>query len=244
MGKTALGLNWAVAAARHAKAENRGIVWFVSLEMSDEELGNRLISSHGRINSELLNNKRLHPHHWDQVSQAMADLADLPIIIEDAGTLSVSQLRAQARRLQTTHGLAAIFIDYLQLLQPSVPIRGERKPGNRNEELGDVCRSLKATAKDLNIPITAMAQINRGVENREDKRPHLADLRESGNIEQEADLVAFLYREPYYDREAPDETSAEFIIAKQRNGPTGTIPLRFEKEYTVYSDLNDASVAV
>lgn len=244
MGKTSFGLECAVAAARQAKREDRGVVWFISLEMLKEELGNRLISSTGRLNGDLLTRKNLQPHHWEVVSRALAELAELPIIVEDAGTFSVSQVRAQARRLKQTRGLAAIFVDYLQLLLPSVRSRGERTPGNRNEEVGDVCRVLKATAKDLHVPIVALAQINRGVENRDDKRPHLADLRESGNIEQEADLVAFLYREPYYDKDALDQTSAEFIVAKQRNGPTGTIPLRFEKEYTLYSDANDINVAV
>jgi replicative DNA helicase len=177
------------------------------------------------------------PHQWEEISRAMGTLNDLPIYLDDLGALTVSDVRSRCRRLKSTVGLAAIFIDYLQLLRPAALARN----ANRNEELSEICRSLKATAKDLSVPIIALAQLNRGVEIRSEKRPMLADLRDSGSLEQEADVVAFLYRDGYYNSETPEPDLTEFIIAKHRNGPTGTVKLRFQREYTLFLPYGDES---
>ena len=167
----------------------------------------------------------------------MGDINDLPIYLDDMGALTVSDVRSRCRRLKSTTGLGAIFIDYLQLVRPGVLARG----ANRNEELSEICRTMKVTAKDLGVPIIALAQLNRGVETRNDKRPMLADLRDSGSLEQESDLVAFLFRDGYYNPEGPEPDVTEFIIAKHRNGPTGTVRLRFQKEYTLFVPYADES---
>jgi replicative DNA helicase len=180
----------------------------------------------------------IQPHQWEGMSQAMGALNDLPIYLDDMGALTVSDVRSRCRRLKSTVGLAAIFIDYLQLMRPGVLARG----ANRNEELSEICRSLKITAKDLGVPIVALAQLNRGVEARAgDKRPLLSDLRDSGSIEQESDVVAFLYRDGYYNPETPEPDLTEFIIAKHRNGPTGAVKLRFQREYTLFLPYGDES---
>jgi replicative DNA helicase len=169
----------------------------------------------------------------------MSALSRMPIFIDDSGSVTVSEIRSRCRRLQSADGLAAVIIDYLQLVRPTTTnSRGQ----NRNEELSEICRTLKSTAKDLGIPIIALAQLNRAVESRNDKRPMLSDLRDSGSIEQEADMVAFLYRDAYYNPESsPEPDLTEFIIAKQRNGPTGTVKLRFLKEHTLFVPYGDAS---
>jgi replicative DNA helicase len=174
-------------------------------------------------------------HQWEDISRAMGTLNDLPIYLDDMGALTITDVRSRCRRLKSTVGLAAIFIDYLQLVRPGVLARNT----NRNEELSEICRSLKITAKDLGVPIIALAQLNRGVEIRSEKRPMLADLRDSGSLEQEADVVAFLYRDGYYNAEAPEPDLTEFIIAKHRNGPTGSVKLRFQREYTLFLPYGD-----
>jgi replicative DNA helicase len=151
------------------------------------------------------------------------------------GALTIGDVRSRCRRLKSTVGLAAIFIDYLQLVRPGVLARN----ANRNEELSEICRTLKVTAKDLEVPIVALAQLNRGVEIRSEKRPMLADLRDSGSLEQEADVVAFLYRDGYYNPETPEPDLTEFIIAKHRNGPTGSVKLRFQREFTLFLPYGD-----
>ena len=169
----------------------------------------------------------------------MGRLNELPIYLDETGALTVADIRHRCRRLRATTGsLGAIFIDYLQLLRPPTLARN----ANRNEEISEICRTLKVTAKELAIPIVALAQLNRGVETRTEKRPMLADLRDSGSLEQEADIVAFLYRDGYYHPESsPEPDKTEFIIAKHRNGQTGTVPLRFQKEYTVFLPYGDES---
>jgi replicative DNA helicase len=160
----------------------------------------------------------------------------LPIYLDDSGSVTVTEIRSRCRRLKSSVGLAAVFIDYLQLVRPASMGRNV----NRNEELSEICRVLKATAKDLGVPIIALAQLNRGVEARQDKRPMLADLRDSGAIEQEADLVTFLYRDAYYNRETtPEPDLTEFIIAKHRNGKVGTVRLRFLQEHTLFVPYGD-----
>jgi len=233
MGKTSMALTMAAAAA---KEEQKPIAIF-SLEMTNEELVTRLLCGEARINSQNIRRGNIRDPEWEKISSGMSVLSQLPLHIDDSGTITVSEIRSRCRRLQSRDGLAAVFIDYLQLVRPSTSSR----PQNRNDELSEICRTLKATAKDLQIPIVALAQLNRGVESRNDKRPMLADLRDSGAIEQEADMVTFLYRDAYYNPEsAPEPDLTEFIIAKSRNGPTGTVKLRFLKEYTLFVPYGDA----
>jgi len=233
MGKTSFALNMAVAASR----EETDPVAFFSLEMSNDELVQRLICAEAHISMHDMRRGNIKPHHWEKISDAMGVLNELPIYLDDAGGLSVSEIRSRCRRLKSSTGLSAVFVDYLQLLRPGVLSKG----ANRNEELSDICRTLKTTAKDLGVPIIALAQLNRGVEARTDKRPMLSDLRDSGSLEQEADMVAFLYREGYYHNDVPEPDLTEFIVAKHRNGPTGTVKLRFQREYTLFVPYGDES---
>jgi replicative DNA helicase len=234
MGKTSLALAMAAAAA---KEEQRPIAFF-SLEMTSVEIVTRLLCAEARINGQSLRRGNVQKHEWDKISDGMGALAEVPIYIDDSGTLTVTEVRSRCRRLQSGEGLAAIFIDYLQLLRPG----GSTRAQNRNDELSEICRTLKATAKDLKVPVIALAQLNRAVEARTDKHPQLSDLRDSGAIEQEADMVAFLYRDAYYNPEsAPDPELTEFLIAKQRNGPTGMVKLRFLKDHTLFVPYADAS---
>ncbi|HEY5342011.1 MAG TPA: replicative DNA helicase [Candidatus Aquilonibacter sp.] len=233
MGKTSFALNMAVAAARESKEP----VAFFSLEMSNSELLQRLICAEARLSMHDLRRGNIKPHQWEDISRAMGSLNELPIFLDDTGGLSITEVRSRCRRLKSTVGLGAVFVDYLQLLRPGVL----SKNMNRNEELSEICRTMKVTAKDLGVPIIALAQLNRGVESRNDKRPMLADLRDSGSLEQETDLVAFLFRDGYYNPEGPEPDVTEFIIAKHRNGPTGTVKLRFQKEFTLFVPYADES---
>ncbi|MHB8140283.1 MAG: replicative DNA helicase [Vulcanimicrobiaceae bacterium] len=233
MGKTSFALNMAVAAARESKEP----VAFFSLEMSNDELVQRLICAEAKLSMHDLRRGNIKDRQWDDIARAIGDISQLAIHLDDSGGLSVTEVRSRCRRLKSGSGLGAIFIDYLQLLRPGVLSRN----GNRNDEISEICRTLKVTAKDLGVPIIALAQLNRGVETRNDKRPMLADLRDSGSLEQESDVVAFLYRDGYYHQEAPDPDLTEFIIAKHRNGPTGMIKLRFQKEFTLFVPYADAT---
>lgn len=233
MGKTSFALNMAAEAAQQRQEP----LAFFSLEMSNDELVQRLICAEAEISMHDMQRGNIKPHHWEKISEAMGVLNELPIHLDDSGGLSVSEIRSRCRRLKSAHGLSAVFIDYLQLVHPSVLSKG----ANRNEELSDICRTLKTTAKDLEVPIIALAQLNRGVESRTDKRPMLSDLRDSGSLEQEADMVAFLYREGYYHNEAAEPELTEFIIAKNRNGPTGHAKLRFVREFTLFRPYGDAT---
>ncbi len=234
MGKTSFALNMAVSAAQ---ATHEPVAFF-SLEMSNNELVQRLICSEARISMNAMRRGQIEQNQWEDISRAMSRLNELPIYLDDTGALTVSDLRSRCRRLKSKHGLAAIFVDYLQLVRPGTLARN----ANRNEELSDICRMLKVTAKDFEVPIVALAQLNRGVELRAEKRPMLADLRDSGSIEQEADVVAFLYRDGYYNPEStPDPDLTEFIIAKHRNGPTGMAKLHFKKEFTLFLPYADGS---
>ncbi len=239
MGKTSWALNAAIAAARESADTGSGApVAFFSLEMSNEELVQRLISSEARISMHDMRSGNIRDRQWDEIAKAIGSLSDAPIYLDDSGGLTVTEVRSRCRRLKAGRGLSAIFIDYLQLLRPGTLSKG----ANRNEELSDICRTLKVTAKDLGVPIIALAQLNRGVETRNDKRPMLADLRDSGSLEQEADMVAFLYRDAYYNPEsAGDPEMTEFIMAKHRNGPTGMVRLRFKPEFTLFLPYGDDS---
>lgn len=234
MGKSSFALNMAVAAARTEGAP----IAFFSLEMSNNELIQRLICSEARISMNHMRRGNIKDNQWELISNAMGAINDLPIYLDDLGALTVSDVRSRCRRLKSTVGLGAVFIDYLQLLRPGVLARNV----NRNEELSEICRTLKVTAKDLEVPIIACAQLNRAVEARAGtKRPLLSDLRDSGSIEQEADVVAFLYRDGYYNPETAEPDLTEFIIAKHRNGPTGTVNLRFRPEFTLFLPHGDES---
>lgn len=232
MGKTSFALNVALAAAR---IDDLPIAFF-SLEMSNDELIQRLICSEARIQMHDVRRGNIKGDQWEDLSRAMGALHELPIYLDDTGGLSVSDIRHRCRRLKSSAGkLGAVFVDYLQLLRPSVASRN----ANRNEEISEICRALKETAKELSVPIVALAQLNRALESRTEKRPMLADLRDSGSIEQEADIVAFLYREGQYHKEAAEPDKTEFIFAKHRNGPTPTVLLRFQQEYTLYVPYGD-----
>ncbi len=236
MGKTSLALNMALFAAR----EERQPVALFSLEMTKQELIERLISSEAMIDASKLRRGAIEQKEWQRIGDAIGKLNDLPIFLDDSGAITVTEIRSRLRRLKSTHGLAIAYIDYLQLVRPS-SLSGGRGV-NRNEELSDICRMLKATAKDLDIPIVALAQLNRAVETRQDKRPMLSDLRDSGSIEQEADIVTFLYRDAYYNKEAsPEPDATEFIFAKHRNGKVGTVKLRFRAEHTLFQPYGDDS---
>ena len=230
MGKTSLALNIAVHAAKQA---GKSVALF-SLEMSSNQLIQRLLSSESKIDAQRLRTGNIKDDDWGKISAAMGELADLSINIDDSAALRVSEVRSRARRLHAKFGLDLVIVDYLQLLQSS-----NIKANSRVEIIDDICRGLKTLAKELRVPVIALAQLNRAPEMRNDKRPLLSDLRESGGIEQEADVVAFIYRDDYYNPPTPEnENIAEILIAKQRNGPTGNVLLRFDKKYTSFSDLD------
>ncbi|MFN7550531.1 MAG: DnaB-like helicase C-terminal domain-containing protein, partial [Pseudomonadota bacterium] len=190
-----------------------------------------LISSLGRINQQHLRTGDLADEEWPRVTSAITLLADAKIFIDDTPALSPLELRARARRLKREHDLGIIMIDYLQLMQ----VPGNKE--NRATEISEISRSLKALAKELGVPVVALSQLNRSLEQRTDKRPVMADLRESGAIEQDADLIVFIYRDEYYNPESADKGLAEIIIGKQRNGPTGTVKLAFLGQYTRFENF-------
>jgi replicative DNA helicase len=233
MGKTALALNM----AEYAAIKGKKAVAVFSMEMSASQLAFRLISSLGRINQQHLRTGELEDADWPRVTSAIQLLKDAKIFIDDTPALSPGELRARARRLKREHDLGLIVIDYLQLM--AVP--GTRE--NRATEISEISRSLKALAKELNVPVIALSQLNRSLEQRTDKRPVMADLRESGAIEQDADVIVFIYRDDYYNKESPDKGLAEIIIGKQRNGPTGSVKLTFLGHYTKFENHASAGFA-
>ena len=233
MGKTTLALNMAEYAAFRSKLP----VAVFSMEMSASQLAMRLISSVGRVNAQRLRTGQLEDEDWSRVTSAIRQLREVKIFIDDEPGLSPVKLAAKARRLKREHGLGLIVIDYLQLM--SVPGNSE----NRATEISEISRSLKGLAKELQVPIIALSQLNRSLETRTDKRPVMADLRESGAIEQDADMIVFIYRDDYYNKEnSPDKGLAEIIIGKQRSGPTGSLKLKFFGEYTRFDNLSHDSV--
>jgi len=271
MAKTSLATNVAFAAAeRWQRDHDAGIpddknmgakAVFFSLEMSADQLATRILAEQARISSEDLRMGRISAQDFDRLSDAAARLHTLPLFIDDTPALTIANLRTRARRLNRKHGIGLIVVDYLQLLQ------GTSKSGdNRVQEISEISRGLKTLAKELNVPVLALSQLSRAVESREDKRPQLADLRESGSIEQDADIVLFLFREEYYvnarEPKRPVEGDdikifddhakwaaeldrvaglSELIVAKQRHGATGKVRLQFEAKFTKFSDLADDS---
>jgi len=233
MGKTTLALNM----AEHAAIRTKKAVAVFSMEMSASQLALRLISSNGRVNAQRLRSGQLEDEDWSRVTSAIRMLKEAKIFIDDTPGLSPDQLRSKARRLKREHDLGLVVVDYLQLM--SVPGNSE----NRATEISEISRSLKHLAKELNVPVIALSQLNRSLETRADKRPVMADLRESGAIEQDADVIVFIYRDDYYNKEnSPDKGLAEVIIGKQRNGPTGSIKLRFFGEYTRFDNLSHDAI--
>ena len=270
MGKTALATNIAfnVANLTDTIVDEEGnetpvddpVVGFFSLEMSAEQLASRILAEGAQIASDKIRKGELNQPEFDRLVQTSQQLQRAPLYIDDTPALSVSALRTRARRLKRQHGLGLIVVDYLQLLQGS----GMGREQNRVQEISEITRGLKTLAKELEVPVIALSQLSRAVEQREDKRPQLADLRESGTIEQDADVVMFIYRDEYYlqraepSRRADESTEkmnerymmweeamtavrgrAEIIIAKQRHGPTGTVHLRFYPEATKFDNLED-----
>ncbi|ACS50926.1 replicative DNA helicase [Bartonella grahamii] len=259
MGKTSLATNIAfnIANAYNRNAniqENEGgIVGFFSLEMSSEQLATRIISEQTEVSSSDIRRGNISDEQFSKIIRAVNQLQKAPLYIDQTGGISITQLAARARRLKRQHGLDILFIDYIQLMTSS----SKRSSENRVQEITEITTGLKALAKELNIPIIALSQLSRQVENRTDKRPQLSDLRESGSIEQDADIVLFVYREEYYlKNEEPKLGSPEYvkwqdamdnafgkadvIVAKQRHGPTGTIHLAFQSDFTRFSDLADS----
>lgn len=232
MGKTAFALNMAVNMAVNA---GKSVVLF-NMEMGAEQLVNRMLSSVGQIEMSKITTGRLEHQDWKRVNEAISRLADTKMFIDDTPGQTVSEIRAKCRRLaNSSDGLDIVIIDYLQLISGSAKYAGQRQ-----QEVSEISRSLKTMAMELNIPVIALAQLSRSVEGREDKRPLLSDLRESGSIEQDADIVAFLYRDDYYNKEsAIDEftSKSEFIIGKHRNGPTGTVDLIFKRNTSSFFSM-------
>lgn len=229
VGKTAFALNVAQSVAVQAR-ENVAIF---SLEMGAEQLVMRMLCAEGNIDAQVLRTGALTTEDWGKLTMAMGSLSSSGIFIDDTPGVRVNEIRAKCRRLAQEHGLGMILIDYLQLIQ------GSGRPGeNRQQEVSEISRSLKALARELKVPVIALSQLSRGVEQRQDKRPMMSDLRESGSIEQDADIVAFLYRDDYYDKESESKDMIEIIIAKQRNGPTGTVTLAFKKEFNKFLNID------
>jgi len=257
MGKTALATNIAYHVAKtytadpnSQKALDGAVVGFFSLEMSSEQLATRIIAEQSYIPSERIRRGRIDSDEFDRIVEVSQDLQNLPLFIDQTGGITVAQLAARARRLKRQRGLGLIIVDYLQLLSGS----SRRAQEGRVQEVTEITTGLKALAKELHVPVLALSQLSRQVENREDKRPQLADLRESGSIEQDADVVMFVFREEYYlERSQPRENTdehrqwqeamnsvtgkADVIIGKQRHGPTGTVTLQFTPEFTRFSNL-------
>lgn len=229
VGKTAFALN----VAQNVATKTDENVAIFSLEMGAEQLVMRMLCAEGNIDAQVLRTGALEAEDWRKLTMAMGTLSNAGIFIDDTPGVRINEIRAKCRRLQQEHGLGMIMIDYLQL------IMGSGRPGeNRQQEVSEISRSLKALARELKVPVIALSQLSRGVEQRQDKRPMMSDLRESGSIEQDADIVSFLYREDYYDKETENQNMIEIIIAKQRNGPTGTVTLAFAKEYNKFLNID------
>jgi replicative DNA helicase len=227
MGKTAFAIN----IAQNAAVKEGTAVAVFSMEMPAEQLALRMISSIGRIDQHKVRTGKLADDDWPRLTHAVGVLSEVKLFIDDTPALTPGDLRARCRRLAREHGIGMVVIDYLQLMQ--VPGNTE----NRATEISEISRSLKALAKELEVPVIALSQLNRSLEQRSDKRPVMSDLRESGAIEQDADLIMFIYRDEVYNEDSPDKGVAEIIIGKQRNGPIGTRKLRFFGEYTTFENL-------
>jgi replicative DNA helicase len=229
VGKTAFALN----IAQNVGVRARETVAIFSLEMSAAQLVQRMICAESNVDAGRLRTGYLEGDDWEKLTMAIGSLSEAQIFIDDTPGITVSDIRAKCRRLKKERGLGMILIDYLQLIQ------GRGKAGeNRQQEVSEISRTLKQIARELEVPVIALSQLSRGVEQRQDKRPMMSDLRESGSIEQDADIVAFLYRDDYYDKESEKKNIIEIIIAKQRNGPVGTVELAFLKNFNKFVGLD------
>jgi len=226
MGKTSFAMN----IAEYAAVKQQASVAIFSMEMPGEQIAMRMLASLGRIDQHRLRIGKLAEEDWPRLSSAVSVLTDTNLFVDDGAALTPTELRARARRLKREHGLDLIIVDYLQLMQ--VPGTAE----NRATEISEISRGLKALAKELSLPVVALSQLNRSLEQRPNKRPVMSDLRESGAIEQDADLIAFIYRDEVYNEDSADKGTAEIIIAKQRNGPIGTTRLTFLGQYTKFEN--------
>jgi replicative DNA helicase len=227
MGKTSFAMNLAENAALH----NENSVAVFSMEMPGEQLALRMMSSLGRIDSHSLRTGKLDDHDWPRLISSVNMLSKAKLFIDDSAALTPTELRARTRRLKREHGLDLVIVDYIQLMQ----VGGSTE--NRATEISEISRSLKALAKELQVPVIALSQLNRSVEQRPDKRPIMSDLRESGSIEQDADVILFIYRDEVYNPESAEKGTAEIIIRKQRNGPIGTVRLSFLGQYTRFENF-------
>jgi replicative DNA helicase len=230
MGKTALALSM----LRNASLDSNVGVGMFSLEMANHQLAMRLLCAEARVDSHYVRTGKLPSKLWRNLGISAGDLENAPIFLDDTPALSVLELRAKARRLKAEHDIGLIVVDYLQLMQ------GPKGVESRQQEISVISRSLKALAKELNIPVIALSQLSRAVEQRADRKPQLSDLRESGAIEQDADVVIFLYRPWIYSQEDEDEGKAEVIVAKQRNGPTGTVQASFISKYARFENFSQS----
>jgi replicative DNA helicase len=228
MGKSSLGLTIAHNAAR----KHNKVVAFFSLEMSGEQLVQRLIAGETGISSQRLRIGDIHDVEWDKMVKAGGSLSETLVFVDDTPSPSPMEVRTKSRRLAAEYGLDLIIVDYLQLLRSGI------QSENRVQEVSYISRSLKGLARELNVPVIAMSQLSRAVEARQDKKPILADLRESGSIEQDADVVLFIYRDEQYDTDTDRKNIADILVAKHRNGPTGQVSLRFVSEQTKFMDLD------
>ncbi|MDG5789425.1 replicative DNA helicase [Evansella sp. AB-P1] len=228
VGKTAFALN----ISQNVATKTDENVAIFSLEMGADQLVMRMLCAEGNIDAQRLRTGKLTDDDWQKLTMAMGSLSKAGIYIDDTPGIKVNEIRAKCRRLKQEKGLGMIMIDYLQLIQ------GDARSGEgRQQEVSEISRSLKGLARELEVPVIALSQLSRGVESRTDKRPMMSDIRESGSIEQDADIVAFLYRDDYYDKESEKKDIIEIIIAKQRNGPVGTVELAFVKEYNKFVNL-------
>lgn len=227
MGKTSFCLN----IAQNAAINHQVPVAIFSLEMSKDQLVQRMLAAEAMIDQQKMRNGNLQEDDWNRLVHAVGPLSEAPVFIDDTPAISVMEMRAKARRLMAEHGLGLIVIDYLQLMT------SHRRVDNRQQEIAQISRALKGLARELDVPVLCLSQLNRGVEQRQDKRPVMSDLLESGSIEADADVVMFIYRDEYYDEESEHKGKAEIIVAKHRHGPVGTIQLGFLKEYTKFVNL-------
>jgi replicative DNA helicase len=233
MGKTSLALN----IAEHVGLELKLPVLVFSMEMGGAQLGLRMLGSIGRVDAQRLRTGRLDPGDWDRLGTALGKLNEAPILIDETAALNPLELRARARRMWREYGgLGLIVVDYLQLMSAA-----ESGVENRATEISEISRSLKAMSKELAVPVIALSQLNRGLEQRPNKRPVMSDLRESGAIEQDADVILFIYRDEVYNPDSSDKGKAEIIIGKQRNGPIGTINLTFLGQHTRFENYASPS---
>ena len=231
MGKTAFVLNM----AQHMAFRDNITTAIFGLEMSKEQLVNRLFSLESKVDAQVLRNGRLEDSDWERLIESAEIIGNSNLIIDDTPSISIAELRSKCRKYKMEMNLGVIIIDYLQLMSGS---SGGKSSTSRQQEISDISRSLKAVARELNVPVIALSQLSRAVEQRDDKRPMLSDLRESGAIEQDADVVMFIYRDDYYNKESEKKNIAEIIVAKQRNGPVGTVELAWRPQYTQFGNLS------